>query len=153
MSHSASPSCPVPRHGQRKRPAQLCANPLFLHWMETLLDEAHAKRRQTRWNYAKAVKALRRFPLVMKQPVECALLEGFGKGTCDILTDKLLAFAKERGFVEKPGASVLSEEVLEEALRIGNSEAAEKMLLRRHQRRQKHNHSATQSRVDADQVS
>uniref|UniRef100_A0A336LYJ3 Crossover junction endonuclease MUS81 n=1 Tax=Culicoides sonorensis TaxID=179676 RepID=A0A336LYJ3_CULSO len=73
-----------------------CANPLFEKWLTEFICEAEKKDAKSQYQLKKALASLQKFPLPLNTGRDCIILEGFGKGICTLLDQKLEIYIKNR---------------------------------------------------------
>lgn len=71
-----------------------CPNPLFEKWLTEFIAEAEKKDAKSQYNLKKALASLQKFPLPLNTGRDCIILEGFGKGICSLLDQKLEVYIK-----------------------------------------------------------
>lgn len=71
----------------RKKPED--PNPLFTKWLREWKEEAVASNRKTQHVFAKALRSLKKYPLVLQSGKEAKILEFFGDKLCTMLDKKL----------------------------------------------------------------
>lgn len=76
------------------KPVQKCPNPLFERWLEEWRQEAADKGQDMQYCFGKAVKSLRKYPLVLKSGRDCLILECFGNRLCQMLDRRLAEYRK-----------------------------------------------------------
>ncbi|XP_064185167.1 crossover junction endonuclease MUS81 isoform X2 [Anguilla rostrata] len=81
----------------RKRALSPCPNPLFLHWLSELRDQAKERGMKTQHVYQKAINSLKKYPLPLRNGKEAKILQNFGDGICKVLDDRLQRHYKEHG--------------------------------------------------------
>ncbi|XP_061091844.1 crossover junction endonuclease MUS81 isoform X2 [Conger conger] len=81
----------------RKRALSPCPNPLFLHWLTELRDQAKERGLKTQHVYHKAINSLKKYPLPLRSGKEAKILQNFGDGICKILEDRLQKHYKDHG--------------------------------------------------------
>lgn len=74
---------------RRTRKKEADPNPLFTKWLREWKDEAVASNRKTQHVFAKALRSLKKYPLVLHSGKEAKLLEFFGDKLCAMLDKKL----------------------------------------------------------------
>ncbi|ESO96484.1 hypothetical protein LOTGIDRAFT_115731 [Lottia gigantea] len=84
-------------YGKRKRKKVARPNPLFEKWLTEWRDEAALKGWKSQYNYAKALDALKKFPLRLEYGKDCKMLKNFGEKTCKMLDMKLAEHMKVNG--------------------------------------------------------
>lgn len=78
--------------GKRKKKIPKNPNPLFIQWLTQWKDEAAEKGMSLQYTYKKALRSLKKYPLVLETGQECLVLENFGKKICDMLDEKLCEY-------------------------------------------------------------
>ncbi|XP_063699628.1 crossover junction endonuclease MUS81 [Culicoides brevitarsis] len=71
-----------------------CPNPLFEKWLNEFISEAEKKDAKSQFQLKKALTSLQKFPLPLNTGRDCIILEGFGKGICSLLDQKLEKYIK-----------------------------------------------------------
>lgn len=71
-----------------------CPNPLFEKWLNEFITEAEKKEAKSQYQLKKALASLQKFPLPLNTGRDCIILEGFGKGICSLLDQKLEVYIK-----------------------------------------------------------
>lgn len=71
-----------------------CPNPLFEKWLNEFIAEAEKKEAKSQYQLKKALASLQKFPLPLNTGRDCIILEGFGKGICSLLDQKLEVYIK-----------------------------------------------------------
>lgn len=71
-----------------------CPNPLFEKWLTEFITEAEKKDAKSQFQLKKALASLQKFPLLLNTGRDCIILEGFGKGICSLLDQKLEIYIK-----------------------------------------------------------
>ncbi|CAN8000470.1 unnamed protein product, partial [Ixodes hexagonus] len=74
---------------RRTRKKETDPNPLFTKWLREWKDEAVANNRKTQHVFAKALRSLKKYPLVLQSGKEAKILEFFGDKLCAMLDKKL----------------------------------------------------------------
>ncbi|XP_034242551.1 crossover junction endonuclease MUS81 [Thrips palmi] len=77
-----------------KKAPQKCPNPLFEEWLEQWRLEAVEKGSDMQYCFGKAVKSLRKYPLLLRSGRDCMILECFGNRLCQLLDRKLADYRK-----------------------------------------------------------
>ncbi|XP_062546352.1 crossover junction endonuclease MUS81 [Armigeres subalbatus] len=72
-----------------------CPNPLYERLLQEMIVEAQEKDAKSRMVLQKALASLKRYPLPIYRPRDCAILVGFGMGVCESLTSRLANYAKQ----------------------------------------------------------
>lgn len=73
-----------------------CPNPLFEKWLTEFIAEAEKKDAKSQFQLKKALASLQKFPLPLNTGRDCIILEGFGKGICSLLDQKLEIYIKNQ---------------------------------------------------------
>lgn len=85
--------------GERLRRIEIkyttCPNPLYERMLEEMIAEAQNKDAKCVMAIQKALASLRRYPLPIYRPRDCAMLIGFGMGICERLTAKLANYERK----------------------------------------------------------
>ncbi|XP_061167176.1 crossover junction endonuclease MUS81-like [Saccostrea echinata] len=89
-------------YGKRKKKKTKSPNPLFEMWLKEWKEEAAEKGIKTQFVYAKALKSLQRYPLVLTSGKDCKILENFGDKICKMLDDRLQKHIQEHGSIVPP---------------------------------------------------
>ncbi|KAL8763430.1 MAG: hypothetical protein Q9184_000738 [Pyrenodesmia sp. 2 TL-2023] len=77
--------------------AEDSANPLWLGWMQEMLEDARLKNLKSATTLKKACDSLKSCPLPMTHPSEALALNGFGPKTCERLEKRLKEHCEENG--------------------------------------------------------
>lgn len=77
-------------------------NPLFEMWLREWKEEAAEKGIKSQYVYAKALKSLQRYPLLLSSGKDCKILENFGDKLCKMLEDRLQKHIQEHGAIVPP---------------------------------------------------
>lgn len=64
-------------------------NPLFEQWLSEWLAYAELKNSLKKHSLARALDAIRRYPLVLMTGRDCCILDGFGQKICQMLDQRL----------------------------------------------------------------
>lgn len=72
-----------------------CPNPLYERLLQEMIAEAQNKDAKSQMVLQKALASLKRYPLPIYRPRDCAILIGFGMGVCESLTSRLANYAKK----------------------------------------------------------
>lgn len=78
------------RIGGSNRPKKPCANPIFENWIMEWYEEATEKGTKMQYVYLKALKSLRKYPLVLSSGKECSILENFGTHMCKMIENRMV---------------------------------------------------------------
>ncbi|KAL1446162.1 hypothetical protein MTO96_044661, partial [Rhipicephalus appendiculatus] len=70
-------------------------NPLFTKWLQEWKEAAAASNSKLQHVYGKALKSLKKYPLVLKSGKEAKILEYFGDKLCNMLDKKLEEHRRE----------------------------------------------------------
>ncbi|XP_062616490.1 crossover junction endonuclease MUS81-like [Saccostrea cucullata] len=89
-------------YGKRKKKKTKSPNPLFEMWLKEWKEDAAEKGIKTQFVYAKALKSLQRYLLVLTSGRDCKILENFGDKTCKMLDDRLQKHIQEHGTIVPP---------------------------------------------------
>lgn len=73
-----------------------CPNPLFEKWLTEFIAQAEKKNAKSQFQLKKALTSLQKFPLKLNTGRDCIILEGFGKGICSLLDQKLEIYIKNQ---------------------------------------------------------
>lgn len=90
------------RYGKRKKKKIKTPNPLFEAWLREWKEEAAEKGIKSQYVYAKALKSLQRYPLLLTSGKDCKILENFGDKLCKMLEDRLQKHIQEHGAIVPP---------------------------------------------------
>lgn len=90
------------RYGKRKKKKMKTPNPLFEMWLREWKEEAAEKGIKSQYVYAKALKSLQRYPLLLTSGKDCKILENFGDKLCKMLEDRLQKHIQEHGAIVPP---------------------------------------------------
>lgn len=90
------------RYGKRKKKKVKTPNPLFETWLREWKEEAAEKGIKSQYVYAKALKSLQRYPLLLTSGKDCKILENFGDKLCKMLEDRLQKHIQEHGAIVPP---------------------------------------------------
>ncbi|KAK7505471.1 hypothetical protein BaRGS_00003216 [Batillaria attramentaria] len=82
--------------GKRKKKRDPCPNPLFCKWLAEWRDEAKEKGWKSEFIYSKALRSLKKYPLLLSSGKECKMLQNFGDKICKMLDDRLLLYKTEQ---------------------------------------------------------
>nr|XP_022335009.1 crossover junction endonuclease MUS81-like isoform X1 [Crassostrea virginica] len=91
-----------PLYGKRKKKRTRMPNPLFEMWLKEWKQEAADKGIKSQYVYAKALKSLQRYPLLLTSGKDCKILENFGDKLCKMLEDRLQQHIQEHGAIVPP---------------------------------------------------
>ncbi|CAL4088936.1 unnamed protein product, partial [Meganyctiphanes norvegica] len=75
-------------------------NSLFEKWLQEWYDEAKARESQMKFNYARAIKSLRLFPLPLYRGADCKVLSGFGDKICQQIERRMEKHIQEFGPID-----------------------------------------------------
>lgn len=82
-------------------------NPLFKKWLTEWIAYAKKKRlKEQECTFQRALAALEKYPLQMATGKDCLILDGFGKGICEMLDKKLERFRAQKSTVVQVPAVV-----------------------------------------------
>ncbi|XP_064486156.1 crossover junction endonuclease MUS81-like [Ornithodoros turicata] len=102
---------------QRKRVKKVVPdpNPLFAKWLQEWKDQAAASNSKTQHTYARALRSLKKYPLVLKTGKEAKMLEFFGDKICEMLDQRLAKYRREN-----PGFALHDDEEMSSASACGS---------------------------------
>ncbi|XP_048735319.2 crossover junction endonuclease MUS81-like [Ostrea edulis] len=89
-------------YGKRKKKKNKTPNPFFETWLQEWKQEAVDKGIKSQYVYAKALKSLRKYPLLLTSGKDCKILENFGDKLCKLLDDRLQKHIQEHGALVPP---------------------------------------------------
>lgn len=64
-------------------------NPLFEKWLKEFIAIAEKKNTKSQFQLKKALNSLQKYPLPLETGRDCIILEGFGRGICELIDKKL----------------------------------------------------------------
>uniref|UniRef100_A0A6A7G8E3 Crossover junction endonuclease MUS81 n=1 Tax=Hirondellea gigas TaxID=1518452 RepID=A0A6A7G8E3_9CRUS len=76
------------------------ANPLFDQWIQDWEEQAKKADSNMRFNFARARKALRLFPLPVYCGTDCKVLQYFGDKLCSMIDKKIAKYEEEHGPID-----------------------------------------------------
>lgn len=80
-------------------------NPLFETWLTEFIEEAEKKDSKSQYQLRRALSSLRKYPLPLHTGRDCIILEGFGKGICNLLDQKLEQHIRIAMLVQEPATT------------------------------------------------
>ncbi|XP_076033706.1 mus81 structure-specific endonuclease subunit isoform X2 [Oratosquilla oratoria] len=72
-------------------------NPLFEKWLLEWKEEAAQRQSNMKYNFQRALKSLRQFPLPLESGKDCKILAHFGDKICSMLDKKLEKYKEDNG--------------------------------------------------------